>query len=673
MSDVENTNSEDHLEVVGPEDIQTAVPGMDPNAFADFYLTNLQADNINTQAIESVARSVTNRLEEYKMINTMAQDSRVAAILELYAQDITQSNDAGQVFWIEVSPSVKNSTQLLTWCEQKLDLLQPDKDAFTWALNLVKYGDLYVRLIKKSEYIRATTPKDKQPKSSLNEQKHKESKVDKTPLNEAINIVLNDKNERYLPIYETQRNPCEIFDVTQLGKTATFMKVSSSRLDNLYKEQGQSSGVSNTYYDYTPFTISYDPKKNGEDTTFYAPTDFVHASLIGADNTTYTEMDLLIDDDKEVYDSSVKAGHYIIKKGTGILNNLFKIWRELQLLETSVIMARLTRSNTILKIQTEIGDMDRQRAGSVMLQVKQLFEQKRSLNVDGSMTEYLNPGPIENRIYVPVRNGIGAISAEMIGNTEYDPKQLTDLDWFNNAFYAGTGVPKQYFNWTDDSTGFNGGTSLTIISSQYGRRVKRYQQVLCQMVTDMLNIYMLDELPNKQAKEWVNQFTVKMQAPTTQEEIDRTKAASDNLRNITDVMSSLNDLIDKSARIEILKTLLTPVVTDQTVIKILEEQAEKAKAEEEEQAETEEGQSSMLPPGDDFNEETLTPVPPAGDMREDVPSTPEDANDNLNVNIDLTRETEESGETTESYNEAKDEDYLPSFDELKIDGTNTEI
>ena len=49
------------------------------------------------------------------------------------------------------------------------------------------------------------------------------------------------------------------------------------------------------------------------------------------------------------------------------------------------------------------------------------------------------------------------------------PKQLTDLDWWNNKFYSSYGIPKQYFGWTDDAAGFNGGSSLTIISLLSGK------------------------------------------------------------------------------------------------------------------------------------------------------------------------------------------------------------
>jgi len=34
-------------------------------------------------------------------------------------------------------------------------------------------------------------------------------------------------------------------------------------------------------------------------------------------------------------------------------------------------------------------------------------------------------------------------------------------------------VPKQYIGDTDDATGFNGGTALSIISNRYAKMIKR--------------------------------------------------------------------------------------------------------------------------------------------------------------------------------------------------------
>ena len=158
--------------------------------------------------------------------------------------------------------------------------------------------------------------------------------------------------------------------------------------------------------------------------------------------------------------------------------------------------------------------MPKEQVQQTLRRVKEMFEQKTAYVTDGSMSEYNNPGAVENFIYYATHNGQGAISVESVGG-DFDPKQLTDLDWWNNKFYSSYGIPKQYFGWTDDAAGFNGGTALTVISSVYAKSVKRIQNNILQALTDAINLILL----NKGCKAYLNNFVLRMRAPLTQEEV----------------------------------------------------------------------------------------------------------------------------------------------------------
>jgi len=47
------------------------------------------------------------------------------------------------------------------------------------------------------------------------------------------------------------------------------------------------------------------------------------------------------------------------------------------------------------------------------------------------------------------------------------------LDYFLDKLYGALRIPKQYMGSTDDSTGFNGGTALSLISASFAKMVKR--------------------------------------------------------------------------------------------------------------------------------------------------------------------------------------------------------
>ena len=211
-------------------------------------------------------------------------------------------------------------------------------------------------------------------------------------------------------------------------------------------------------------------------------------------------------------------------------------------------------------------------------------KQKSAINEGNNMAEYTNPGPIENNIYVPTKGGQGAITTTQVGG-DVNVGQLPDIDYFTNKYYGALRVPKQYFGFTDDAAGFNGGSSLSIISSRYAKMIKRLQNTLIQALTDVMNLMLID----KKMSYYIGQFTIKMQPPTTQEEIDRRDNVSSKMQIVGDIMNQLSDIDDKAIKLKILKSLLSNIITDTDVIGLIDEEIKKLESE---GAEVTEGTSS---------------------------------------------------------------------------------
>lgn len=144
-------------------------------------------------------------------------------------------------------------------------------------------------------------------------------------------------------------------------------------------------------------------------------------------------------------------------------------------------------------------------------------------------------------------------------------------------------VPKQYFGFTDDSTGFNGGTALSLASSRYAKTIKRIQNTMIQLVTDAVNLILLDKGLNS----YVNKFQLRMQEPTTQEEKDRRENLSTKIQVASDIMNLLSDIEEPESRLKILKALLASTISDPDVISILSEQIDKLDAEKNPESEDE--------------------------------------------------------------------------------------
>lgn len=599
---------------------------------------------LNISALEGFQNVSQTREQLYKLLDSMSYDSTLSAVLETYAEDICESNERGEIVWCE-----SENANVLKYVTFLLNSINVDKHIYSWAYSLVKYGDVYLRLYRESEQDDGDlfenddkTKRQRKLTETLNsindnpmavlEAQDKEeveeiNAKEDNKLYEDVNINVYGQNDRYVHYVEMIPNPGEMFELTRFGKTAAYVQAPVS-VQQTYT----------TLQTSQPF-VNYAFKKN--DVDIYTPGSFVHAAL--EDNSSRIPEEVSISVPGENSEDEKKLT-YKVKRGQSILYNAAKNWRELTLLENSVLLNRVTKSSIVRLIGVEVGDMPKEQIGVHLRSIKALIEQKSSFNDGNSMSDYTNPGPIENNVYVPTHNGVGAISTQQIGG-DVDVKSLIDLDYFNNKLFGSLRVPKQFFGWTDDSTGFNGGTSLTIISSRYGKAIKRYQNVLCQMISDIINLYLLD----RGLVSYVNEFTIRMNAPTTQEEIDKRESMTNRIRYITDVMNTLNDIDDKSIKLSILKSLLTTIV-DPGIILLIQQQIDAL--EKEEESEPEEVEETTLSREETIEEPLET-------------STTEDE----------IEETEESSiETPEETSDESEEQlgYLPSPDELNIDMTRND-
>lgn len=580
--------------------------GIDTNdtLFSNIIDSGLSS-KLDMTEIESFSQMSQTREQVYQLLDSMSEDATISAVLETYAEDSTEYNDDGKIVWVESSnPDIAKFVGFL------IDSMNVDKHIYKWAYNLCKYGDLYLRMYRKSEMQDALFDKLNNDVKNLNEQLGNDE--NKETLDESIKIVAFSDNDHYVNYVEMVPNPAEMFELTKFGKTYGFIKAdvtSMSKTDNFNMPR-------------------YLYKFKQKDIEIYGSKEFVHACL--EDNTSRTpeEVKIFLTDNEEDNDMYT----YSVKRGQSLLYSVFKIWRELQLLENSVMLNRITKSSIVRVIGVEVGDMPKPNVENRLRNIKNLIEQKSAFNEGKSMSEYTNPGPIENNIYVPTRGGIGALSTQQIGG-DVDVKSLADLDYFKNKFFGAMRIPKQYFGDTDDGAGFNGGTSLSIISSRYAKMVKRVQNTLVQAITDIINLMLLDrDLGN-----YVNQFTIHMLPPTTQEEMDRRDNMSSRVQLASDIMNMLSDIEDPTARLKILKKLVSTIVTDGEIIQVLQEEIDRMESEnsdELESADEEENMDSDFDLGSLDNDEEITEPTSvnndidSGNFGETVEESPEESDVN---------------------------------------------
>lgn len=583
---------------------------------SDVMYDNIIQSGINStidlSGINSLSQQATTRNEMYNIYDTMCEDGQISAVIKTYAEDATQRNAEGNIVW-----ATSNDSNIAYLINYYIDSLNIDKNIYKWAYSLCKYGDLYIRLYRESEYDDAIFGKKNRN------------------LTEDVKIKAFKKNDKYAHYVEMVTNPAEMFELTKFGKTVGFIK---SPVDGVIVRSQNNIDFMNYAYKF---------KRN--DITIYPPTEFVHAAI--EDNVSRYEESVNIFLNDSDYDNDNNAYSYTVKRGQSLLSNVYKTWRELQLLEASVLLNRVTKSSIVRLINVEVGDMPKENVAKTLMGIKQMIEQKAAINKGSGMSEYTNPGPIENNVYVPTHDGVGAISTTQIGG-DVDVKSLADLEWYLNKLYGSLQVPKNFFSQNDDAAGFNGGQSLTIISSRYAKTVKHIQNILTQLLKDIFNLILLD----KGLDSYINNFEVHIQPPVTQEDIDRMENQSTKVQLSRDIMDMLSDIEDAPARLKILKSLLKNIVTDPDIITELDEQielaiGEKEPVEEPQQNNTDSNDDSEIFSLKDEDESSIT------DDSEDTEKSDDDMYTDIN--------TDEGDTSEKSY-----DTILPSPDQLGIDLVN---
>ena len=593
--------------------------------------------NVDISALEGFSTVAQSREQMYQLIDTMSQDPILASYLKTIAEDAIETNDAGQIIWCE-----SNDAQCARYVTNLLDSMNVDKNAFKWMHSLSKYGDLYLRLYRQSDYENENifNTEEMKKRSSLNEALTRDEEAEEKRLKEQVNLVIHKPNDHYVNYVEMVDNPSELFELTRFGKTAGYVKAPvmtvNNRTDNLFTSQQ---------------LFQYRFKKS--DVDVFSATDFVHACLEDNSSRTPEVVSIFLSD--EDYTKNTNEYSYKVKRGQSELANVFKIWRELSLLENSALLSRITKSSIIRMISVEVGDMPKEKIALHLNSIKSLMEQKTALNTGKGMAEYTNPGPVENNIYIPTHDGKGAITASNIGG-DFDPKQLTDLSYFQDKLFGALGIPKAFFGITDDGAGFNGGTSLAIQSSRYGKSIKRLQNTLVQAITDLVNLMLLD----RGLTSYINKFTIRMQAPVTQEELDRRENKKNKISVIQDIMNQLSDITNPVIKLKILKSLLADSLADIEVIDLIQQQIDEL---EKENAPEEEKGGDVNVPVEDEHSSTEMPS-----FRNDFSG--EDTTTDIDFDTDMNADTEVETDTgTDTEVDSGEETRLPTPDELGQDMT----
>jgi len=220
----------------------------------------------------------------------------------------------------------------------------------------------------------------------------------------------------------------------------------------------------------------------------------------GTGNSRFTQaMNETCIDARHVVHLSLNEGlDYFWPFGQSILENIFKVYKQKELLEDSVLIYRVQRAPERRVFKIDVGNMPSHMAMQFIERVKNEMHQRRIPTVTGGganmMDASYNPLSINEDFFFPFNgeNGRGSSVDTLAGGTNLG--EIDDLKYFNNKMARGLRVPSSYLpTGPDDSNlAMNDGRVGTALIQEYrfNQYCMRLQRAIMQKLDDEFKMFL---------------------------------------------------------------------------------------------------------------------------------------------------------------------------------------
>lgn len=167
--------------------------------------------------------------------------------------------------------------------------------------------------------------------------------------------------------------------------------------------------------------------------------------------------------------------------GRSLLDDVYRVWKQLQLLEDSVVIYRIVRAPERRVFYIDIGSMAGSKAEAYLERVKNKIKQKQSVR-DGSIETEYNPASTQEDYFLAQSGeGKGSRVETLPGGDNLG--RIEDLQYFNKKLALGLRIPPSYLDsYSENTEGatYNDGRVGTayIAELRYVGFVKRIQKGL---------------------------------------------------------------------------------------------------------------------------------------------------------------------------------------------------
>ena len=389
-----------------------------------------------------------NRIERYNQYENMDCDSEVNACLDIIAEFSTQMNEDNETpFDIHFTDQPTDheveiiKKQLQQWC--KLNKL--DQRIFKLFRNTIKYGDqVFVRDPETFEMYWVDMVK-------------------------VARVIVN----------ESEGKRPEQYIIRDINPNFQNMSVAQKTTQDYYVSRATGSIGQNNYT---------------------APNGGGYGGAGGSGQSRFTQaMNETCIDARHVVHLSLNEGlDYFWPFGQSILENIFKVYKQKELLEDSVLIYRVQRAPERRVFKIDVGDMPSHMAMQFIERVKNEMHQRRIPTITGGganmMDASYNPLSINEDFFFPFNgaNGRGSSVDTLAGGTNLG--EIDDLKYFNNKMARGLRVPSSYLpTGPDDSNlAMNDGRVGTALIQEYrfNQYCMRLQRAIMQKLDDEFKMFL---------------------------------------------------------------------------------------------------------------------------------------------------------------------------------------
>ena len=385
-----------------------------------------------------------NRLMRYIQYNQMDQDAEINAALDIIAEFCTQADEfTGLPFVINYvdTPSETENKIVTRTLERWVSMNDLKRRIFGLVRNTVKYGD-QVMLRDPETY-----------------------KLFWTDIANVDKVIVNESKGKEIETYFVRN-----LDVNFNEMVATDAAPIHSR------PYGSGQGMTGTYSPVGTTVSNYITSSSGESGVDQgSPVDALHV----------------------VHFSLTDGMDHNWPFGVSILEPVFKIFKQKELLEDSIIIYRVHRAPERRVFFIDTGDMPPQRAQQYLERIKYEVQQKRvpNKNRDGNNVAdaAFNPmSMLEDYFFAQTADGRGSKVDTLPGGENLG--QIDDLKYFNNRLIRGLRVPSSYLpTGPDDGTAqYNDGkVGVAYIQEyQFSKYCERLQRQIIRTLDKEFKMYL---------------------------------------------------------------------------------------------------------------------------------------------------------------------------------------